>query len=161
MLRKLPASLIWLLLIASSVQAENQFYIDNAWIESSRPGTSMSAGFMTIMNKGVLSDRLIAIETDLAVTVELHSTLIVDEVMSMRPLSNGLVIPPAGVVKLSSGTIHMMFMDLKEPLMVGDTCLLVLHFEKTGKLAVTVPVKQFMAYPQSVSGKKRQGQHEH
>jgi copper(I)-binding protein len=140
-LRKLSVSLIWLFLIASSVQAEKQFYIDNAWIESSRPGTSISAGFMTITNKGTVSDRLIAVETGFAVKVELHSVLMVDEVMSMRPLRNGLVIPPAGVVKLSPATDHMMFIGLKKPLMVGETRLLVLSFEKTGKLTVAVPVK--------------------
>ena len=75
-----------LILTVSPVQAEKNLYVDDVWIKASIPGTVVSAGFMTIINRGSVADRLGAIEANFAAKAELHTLLMVDGVMKMRPL---------------------------------------------------------------------------
>jgi copper(I)-binding protein len=61
--------------------------------------------------------------------------------MTMRPLDKGLSIEPGKTVKLAPGGLHLMLMDLKNPLKQGDKVPLTLDFEKAGKVVVSLDVQ--------------------
>jgi copper(I)-binding protein len=68
--------------------------------------------------------------------VEVHETTMVNNVMQMRELKQGLVIPAKGKIELKPGSYHVMFMDLKEPLVKGKKYKAKLNFEKAGSIEV-------------------------
>lgn len=61
--------------------------------------------------------------------------------MQMRPVDR-LPVPAGGSVELKPGGLHVMLMDLKRKLAVGDHFQLTLRFEKSGEKTVDVEVRQ-------------------
>jgi periplasmic copper chaperone A len=106
--------------------------------ESMAPATG--AVFMTITNDGEVADRLVAAETDVATTVEIHEVADVEGVMQMRPLEDGLTIEPGDAVELMPGGFHIMLIGLQQDLLAGETFDLSLTFEQAGDVTVTAQI---------------------
>lgn len=64
--------------------------------------------------------------------------------MQMRAMKS-LDIPAKAKVDLRPGSYHLMFIDLKAPLKVGDKVEVQLNFEKAGKVTVKLPVQDMRA----------------
>jgi copper(I)-binding protein len=64
-----------------------------------------------------------------------------DNVMRMRPLKDGLVIPPGETVTLQPGGIHVMGLDLTGSYKAGQTVKGTLVFEKAGKVDIEYAVR--------------------
>ena len=88
----------------------------DAYARSSGAMAQSGAAFMTIRNSGDTDDRLIAVASDAAARVELHTHL-EDEngVMRMREVDGGFAIPAGGDHILQRGGDHIMFMGLTGP----------------------------------------------
>lgn len=109
-----------------------------------RVSTKMStsgAAFMTIMNHGGHSDRLVDVRSDVAARVELH-THVEDEngVMKMMHVKEGFVLPEDGVIELKRGGNHIMFMGITTPFEPGVELPVTLVFEGAGEIGIMVPV---------------------
>lgn len=102
---------------------------------------SVGAAFMTLVNEGREGDRLIAVQADIATTVEIHQTIIENEVMRMEPVS-GIDVPAGERVELKPGGYHVMLIGLKRDLEPGTQIPLTLTFEKSGTLTVEAKVRQ-------------------
>lgn len=100
-----------------------------------------SAVYFVIRNRGSQADRLVAATTAVAGRVELHETRQEGDMMRMVPVQ-AVEIPAGGEVVFKPGGLHVMLMDLKRDLKVGDSFELTLKFERAGELTVTVPVRQ-------------------
>lgn len=95
------------------------------------PNAPVAGGFLTITNNGARDDRLVAVRADdVAGRAELHEMTMEGDVMKMRQLADGLPIPAGQTVELKPGGYHIMFMDLKAPLVEGTTINVTLVFEK-------------------------------
>jgi copper(I)-binding protein len=103
-------------------------------------GGSNSAAYLTIVNTGADADRLTGAESDVAEAVELHQTVMKDNVMSMSAV-DAIEVPANGQVDLEPGGYHVMLVGLKQGLNVGDTVKLTLVFEKAGRIDVQAQVK--------------------
>lgn len=101
-----------------------------------------SAAYMTLANPGGDADRLVAATSDVAATVEIHETMMENDVMRMRPVEGGLAIPAGGQVELKPGSYHIMLMGLQRDLAPGETVTLTLTFERAGTVEVTAQVRQ-------------------
>lgn len=110
-------------------------------IRATVPGAKVGAGYVTIHNKGSSADRLIAIEAPFAKRTELHEMKMVEQVMKMSPLSNGIAAPAGAMIKLEPGGNHIMFMGLEGPLKEGEERTATLVFEKAGRMELTFKVK--------------------
>jgi len=88
----------------------------------------VSAAYMTIANAGGTGVRLVSAETPAAELVEIHETRMNGDVMEMRPVEDGLDILPGEVVSLEPGGIHLMLLNLNEPLVEGEAIPLALTF---------------------------------
>jgi periplasmic copper chaperone A len=104
------------------------------------PGQPVGGGYLTIANKGVVPDRLIAVTSPNAGMVEIHEMKTVDDVMTMRPIEGGLEIPAGATVELKPGGAHLMFMMVTEPFKAGGEVPVTLEFENAGKVDITLPV---------------------
>jgi hypothetical protein len=120
--------------------------VDGGWArvmplmqEEGGAGTN-SAVYFLLRNQGGVADRLMGVETSAAGSVEIHESRMVDDVMRMR-MVDGLDIQPRGAVELKPGGLHLMLLGLTKSLVEGDEIHLTLHFQRSGELVVTVPVR--------------------
>src|SRR5690242_14844735 len=90
--------------------------ISDPWSRATPGGAKVGAGYFVVENRGSAPDRLVGGSFERAGRVEIHEMSMADNVMRMRPLDQGLVIPPGGRVELKPGGLHAMFVDLKVPL---------------------------------------------
>jgi periplasmic copper chaperone A len=121
-------------------------YLFDGWARSTTPGTPNGAVFGLLVNLGGQEDTLIGASTEVAEVVELHETVMGEgDVMQMRPLEGGFVVPPGGYLELMRGGLHIMLINLSEPLHAGDTLELLLEFERAGEIPIEVPVRDIMA----------------
>ena len=106
------------------------------WSRATPGSAKVGAGYLVIENRGTAPDRLVGGSLAVAGRVEIHEMSVTDGVMRMKPLENGLAVPPGGRVELKPGGLHAMFVDLKEPLREGQTIAGTLQFERAGTVAV-------------------------
>ena len=114
--------------------------IGNPWARATPKGSTVSAGYLTITNKGPDADRLIGGSAVPASRFEVHTTVTENGVARMRQVSS-LEIKPGETVELKPGGMHVMFMGLKQPLSKGQTVKGTLVFEKAGTVAVEFTVQ--------------------
>lgn len=88
----------------------------------------VSAVYLTLANAGGVNVRLVAAESPAANVVEIHEMQMNGDVMQMRPVEGGIDLPAGGVVVLEQGGLHIMLMDLVEPLVAGQAIPLTLTF---------------------------------
>jgi len=126
--------------------------VEGPWARATPGGARTGAVYMTLANKTDASDRLTAASSDVAAEVQIHQMSVVNGIMKMRQLTDGLAIPARGSVTLKPGSYHVMLIGLKKPLTVGETFPLTLTFQKAGNISVTVQVKAMGAMQGNKSG---------
>ncbi|WP_331374377.1 copper chaperone PCu(A)C [Sinorhizobium chiapasense] len=114
--------------------------ISGGGVKAMLPGAKVGGGGFVVKNTGGTDDRLLAVESSAAGRVELHEMKMENDVMKMRKLEDGIAIPAGGTVELKSGSLHLMFMEVKKPFAEGDAVPVTLTFEKAGKVDYLLPV---------------------
>lgn len=112
----------------------NALSVTGRFSRATRPGAPVAGGFMTITNTTAQDDRLIGAHSAVAGTMQIHETAMADGVMKMREMADGLPIPAGKSVALKPGGYHVMFMDLKQPLVQGETIDVTLVFQRSGEV---------------------------
>lgn len=102
---------------------------------------SVTAAYMTIQNGAGADDRLITVSADAAATVEIHETIVENDVARMQMLPGGLEIPAGGSAELKPGGLHLMLIGLAHPLTPGQAVMLTLTFESGAVAVVRAPVR--------------------
>ncbi len=110
--------------------------IGHPYARAMLPGAKVGGGYLKLTNEGDVDDRLIGATSDRAGSVQLHEMKIENDVMIMRELGDGIVVPTGQTVELKPGGYHVMFMDVKEPFKEGETIKAKLTFEKAGSIDV-------------------------
>jgi len=90
-------------------------------------------------NAGRKTDRLIAISSPIARQVQMHESRTVQGIVQMRPVTSVECLPGA-TVKSEPGGLHVMLLDLTQPLVAGMKFPLVLRFRDAGALTIQVLV---------------------
>jgi uncharacterized protein YcnI len=126
----------------NTATADGKLLIEGAWVRPTPEGTTISAGYLKVTNRGDAPDVLLGASTPVAASAELHeSAMTADGVMTMRPLENGLEIKPGQTVELKPAGAHIMILGVKEPLKEGQTVPLKLTFKSAGTIEVPFAVK--------------------
>ena len=120
------------LAVGSAAAARGPIEVHGAW---TRPGAAgmNAAGYLTIVNRGARSDRLLSAASPVAERVTLHQSRQVGSVITMVDVPD-LIIPPHGEVALAPGGYHLMLEHLTRPLRMGDQAAVVLTFERAGAI---------------------------
>ena len=113
--------------------------VEKPWARATPKGAEVGGGYLTIQNNGAVPDRLTGGSADFA-TVEIHQMKNENGVMQMRPVADGLAIPPHGSVTFAPGGYHIMFTHLAHPLAKGEPVKATLNFERAGPVLVEFPV---------------------
>lgn len=131
--------------------------IEAPWTRATPKGAQVGGGYLKITNTGKDADRLVGGSLPIAGRLEVHEMATVDGVMRMRELPKGLEIKPGETVELKPGGYHIMFMQLKEPLVAGKPVRGTLVFEKAGTVEVEFGVAPIGARDMPATG----GGHSH
>jgi len=120
---------------------EGTITVVEPWARATADGTAVGAAYMTVKNTGAAPITLVGGSTSAADTVEVHTMTMEGDIMRMRPVSDGLAIPPGGAIELKPGGNHLMLIGLKKKLSEGESVPLALTFEPAATITVEVAVK--------------------
>lgn len=116
--------------------------VEGAWAAATPEGVAVSAGYMTVSNPTGVQDRITAAAMPKAGVTELHVMEMEGGAMKMRTAQGGVVVPANGKAEFAPGGTHLMFLQLKEPLKVGEKVPVTLTFENAGPMTVDFEVRQ-------------------
>lgn len=131
--------------------------IDHPWSRATPKSAPVGGGYLTITNSGAADDRLVSVSAPVSDKVELHEMAVIDGVMKMKALDQGIVVPAGGSVAFKPGGYHVMFIGLRAPLEAGQTFKGRLAFEKAGTIEVEFQVESMSSKPMDHSGMKPMG----
>ena len=123
--------------------AEEGLIIHNAWMRPTAQGEN-GAVYFVLQNHSAATDELLSASSNLAESVEIHESSMVEgtDVMQMQqvfsvPLDRGseTVFEPGG--------LHVMLVNVNKSLFIGESVELTLHFKNHDDLPVTVSVAEF------------------
>jgi|FEC22Drversion2_1045045.scaffolds.fasta_scaffold00752_15 periplasmic copper chaperone A len=103
---------------------------------------AQAAGCLTIANTGAEADRLVSAHCPLAERTEIHGIKVVGADIRMRPLPDGLPIPPDYTTTLKPRGYHLLLQGLSKPLTSGARLPVTLSFEKAGEVAIELVVRE-------------------
>jgi periplasmic copper chaperone A len=110
--------------------------IGHPWTRATPPATKVGGGYLTLTNEGSATDRLHGGSSLAAGRVEIRTMEMIDDVLKMRPIPDGVEIPASQTVELAPGGYHLMPIDLMAPTKEGDAIPVTLQFEKAGAVEV-------------------------
>ena len=102
--------------LAAAAQAQPAS-VKDAWVRAPAPGQKVVGVYMEIVSR--TNAALVAVASPLAARAEFHSMALEDGVMKMRPLER-IELSAGTAVKLAPGGLHVMLIDLKQPLQRGE-----------------------------------------
>lgn len=110
--------------------------------EDQEEGIGNGAVFLRIVNGKEQVDRLVGAQASVAAAVEIHETLLREDMMSMQQVEEGIIIPAGGEVELKPGGYHIMLIGLKRDLEVGDQFPVTLQFKDSGSITAQAIVRE-------------------
>ena len=164
-MRLLPALLIPLALLAAPACAENVrvggVTVSAGWSRATPKGAPVGGGYMTIVNAGPKADLLVSAASPAAGKVELHRMSMDGGVMKMRAIPDGVEVPAGGKVVFDPSGLHLMLVDLKQPLVEGAHFPVTLTFRDAGAATVDFTVGGIGARSAPVAASPMDHMHAH
>ena len=100
------------------------------------------AVYFVIENNTDSPEALIGASTDIASATEVHMSMQNEQGVMTMSMQDSVQILPGEKVTFKPGGLHVMLVDLKQDLKVGDIFTLTLQFEKTSEITVQVEVRE-------------------
>lgn len=133
-------------------QAPAPVRADTPWARATAPQQRVGGLYVTLTSP--VADALVGATTPAAGRVELHEMQMQGDVMRMRELPDGLPLPAGQAVVLAPGGYHLMLLDLRAPLVAGQTVAVRLQFR-------TAPPLDVQATVAPVGAQRPDGGHRH
>ena len=138
----------WFALHVCGIAAAGELLrVSGAWASPTVPGQSVGAAYMDLHS--TQDATLVKIESDMSRTADIHEMTMANDVMRMRRLER-MELPAEQTVELAPGRRHVMLMDLRRPLKVGDQVRLTLTLRfrdgRTARETIIVPVLRKAAH---------------
>ena len=111
----------------SSAMANNAITVDNVHAFQTVTVQKNGAVYFSVENKLDEADRIIGAEAQVSEIVELHTHLMDDGIMMMRKVE-AYDVPARGKITLQPMGDHVMLINLKSPLKVGNSFPMTLIF---------------------------------
>lgn len=133
-------TLLAALILAAPVLAHEVIVGDLQIIHPHIPQPAASAkaagGFMAIVNSGTEPERLLGVESGVAMKSEVHESKVDENGVGTMTHIDYIEIPAGQTVSLEHGGYHVMFMGLTGTLTEGETHKATLIFERAGRVEV-------------------------
>jgi copper(I)-binding protein len=115
-------------------------FISRPWARTSSTKAGFAGGYFTVTNKASEADRLVGVESPVAVKIEIHGIKVVGSGITMKPMEKGLGLPPDTAITLKPRGYHL-WIELKAPLSEGQKVPVTLRFEKAGTQSIELAVE--------------------
>lgn len=132
------AIVLWFVALGASAGGDIQ--ILDPWVQASPPGVKTLAGYLEIKNSGKKQWVLTGVSSPAFGQVGIHRTVLHGNMAHMEHL-NELVIPANTSAVFQPGGLHLMLMDEKKSVKIGDQVPLTLTFSSGEKIAVKAIVR--------------------
>lgn len=144
----LSVSVIIIIIAAAAIAAntsepdkvKHPITISNAWVLEAPPGISPLAGYLTLKNDGQESAELIAVDSPDFDRIDIHQTIIEDNVARMEQ-AQSLTLQAGQTVVFEPGGYHLMLFKPKRSLRAGDQVSFSLKFRNIPSLDVVATVR--------------------
>ncbi|MHB8778971.1 MAG: copper chaperone PCu(A)C [Anaerolineales bacterium] len=100
------------------------------------------AVYLVIENHTDSHDALTGASTEIASATEIHMSMQNEQGVMTMSRQDSVQILPGEKVTFKPGGLHIMLVDLKQDLKIGDTFTLTLQFEKAGEIIAQVEVRE-------------------
>lgn len=134
------AGVFALAIFSVHAQSKGELSIEKPWARATVPGASVGGGYLTVRNASTAGDRLVGASSPAAGRTELHEMSMEKDIMRMREVM-GFDVPAKGALELKPGGYHLMFVELKQPLKLGEKFPVTLKFEKAGEVKIEFAVE--------------------
>ena len=114
--------------IEAAAELRDEIDIGNGWTRATPGGATNAAVYLEIENENEQEVRLIQVTSANAESVEIHSSTTQNGITRMVAVPN-VTIAPDGEANFAPGGMHLMLVNLKAPLLEGDSFLLSFRFE--------------------------------
>lgn len=129
---------IVLLFSSSFVFADLQ--VNGAWVKLAPPGAKANAAYLKFYNPDKQAVVIESISANCCAHLMLHRTRYENDRAIMEHVEQ-LAIPAQSHVDLVPGGLHIMLMDAVQPLRLGDSIEMQLHFSDGRQQIILLPVK--------------------
>jgi len=130
----------------------SELEISKYYIRATPPHAKTSAAFFTLTNNTDKNIKLVAVNSDIAEQVQIHTNLNQDGLMKMRQV-DAIMIEANSSRSFQPGGYHVMFLGLKNDLIEGQNIVLTLYFDNGDQIEVDTPVQK-ISRPHNMSDKK-------
>lgn len=128
-------------LAAPMASADNgDIHIQDPWVQAAPPNVKVLAAYLEIVNHGANPVILVNVSSPAFDRVGIHRSVMHGNMAHMEHLKE-LSIPAHASVTMQPGGLHLMLMDAKKPLRVGDSVPMTLTFKNGSKVAATAAVR--------------------
>ena len=132
-------ALLGLALAWQQANAGEGLKVEQLWARASLAGVRNGIVFGRLAVEGGATVELVSASTPVADHVEFHEHSMTSGVMTMRSL-DGIKVEPGQTVTLQPGGMHMMLINLKQPLTAGESFPLTLKLADGDSMTVAVSV---------------------
>lgn len=127
-------------LAAQEIGQSDMVQIESSWARASVGTMRPSAAYLTVRNKGLQTIVLKAIKSNTAGKSSMHQSAVNAEgISTMKPVKN-VQIRPGETFYFEPGSFHVMLMELKQPLVRGESMPLTLIFGDASEITIEVPI---------------------
>lgn len=112
--------------------------------QASAPIAGASQLVVAIENRGDGDDRLVGADTDVAIAVEVHRTVVEDDGRAVMRLLEDVDLPAGETVRFRPGGLHLMVVVPDERVVVGGTFDVTLRFARSAPITITVEVVELL-----------------
>jgi hypothetical protein len=123
----------------ASVSSEQSIRVLSAWTRPTPPGISMAVGYLTIENHRQQPVTLSSVSSPWAHHVDVHESRMEAGMVHMGAMQ--LQIGAGESVHLRPGGLHLMLMDLTQPLRLGQAVPVRLSFSDGQTISATLVVR--------------------
>ncbi|MFU8839488.1 MAG: copper chaperone PCu(A)C [Nitriliruptoraceae bacterium] len=107
------------------------------------PLAGSSQVVLEITNTGDGDDRLVGVDTDAALGIELHETRIEDGFATMVDLDD-VPLPAGETVRFRPGGLHLMMLGPQDEVVLGARFPITLRFDRSAPITVTAEVRNLL-----------------
>ena len=138
MTRLTPLALLFAGVLVPLAATAQPIQAEQPWARATAPQQKVGGAYVTLISPA--GDRLLGASSPVAARVEMHQMQVDGAVMRMRELAEGLPLPAGQAVAMTPGGIHLMLVDLTQPLVSGQAIPVQLRFRDAPPLDVVMQV---------------------
>jgi len=129
------------LMLTSLISFAGSISVEDPYVRLLPKGSMATGAFMTISNSSEKTIKLLSATTSKSKITQIHNHIKENGMMKMREIPY-LEIPAKSSVKLKPGSFHIMLMQLRSDLVLGEKIKINLSFDNDEKITIDTPVKK-------------------